>query len=426
MIRFLIALALFVFPSSGVAAAELVAEFDLSGHDINTNGASVTHDRLRLDVLQSTSEAAHIVLSTEESIAEQELPRLPNGYRSKQEVFSYALSGVDATSGTVFIERKSRKRPLRRRRLFYLAPDADSWQRLRTVVDMDTGVYRAALPSQGGQLVLATHRSKKEQPIKQVSFESHGALPHSKAGAVMDPKSGRFLYRYKAKEQRSIASLSKIATAITVLQTNPELSSEHAYQTLYDRIGATVPLEDGEVVTLEDMLIALLLPSANNMAVQLSHSTSIPHADFAATMNTTVRNIGLKKTVFHEPSGLDSRNQSTAGNITRLARYAFATYPDLFESVADMRTYPLQTNREEHILYSTNTFNGRGVYDVVAFKTGYLPGSADRTYTAKIQEIDTGHEIILTLLGNPQYGTIFDEAYALAEWSFANWEFHNY
>ncbi|PIW37353.1 MAG: hypothetical protein COW24_00585 [Candidatus Kerfeldbacteria bacterium CG15_BIG_FIL_POST_REV_8_21_14_020_45_12] len=355
-----------------------------------------------------------------------DLIALPKHYRSNGTIYSYYLSNQPSKNVTLVLNYHGQKD--RKRRIFYLAPGNNSWSRLRTVVNRADGTLRATLPSTRGWIVIGGHKSSKEIPIPEASFSSFGAPTYSRAAAVMDRKSGKFLYRYHAKDERAIASISKLVAVGVFLGSDPDLSQQVTYTESSDRIGAYVDLNDGDVLTLQQVLMGTLLKSANNMAVTLSKNTELDESEFITAMNQFVTNRGLRSSGFVEPTGLDDRNHSTAGNLARLGRYMFLKYPDIFYTVATANQYQfsLANSGQNITLYTTNKFNGRGLYDLTAFKTGYLPGSADRTLIAQIKERATGHEIIVVLLGNPQYNTIFDEAYDLADWSFNNWSFHNY
>jgi D-alanyl-D-alanine endopeptidase (penicillin-binding protein 7) len=358
---------------------------------------------------------------------DDQLPALPKSYRSARTVYSYFLSDEQHSPVYARIDYEG-KRPFRRRRVFFLEPGGSEWRQLRTVVDVDNQTARVELPQPYGKLVVATHRYKKETPIPKATFTPFPGTPLSDTAAVLEPKSGTFLYRQEADKVRSIASLTKLATTLVFLESDPNLDQVVRYRSSSDRIGATVPLADGDQLTLKQVLMGVLLPSANNMAVTLSLSTPLDPGLFVVQMNNRARELHLGATQFVEPTGLDERNVSSAGNLARLSRTVYRKYPALFKEAADSTEYhfTLSNSGESVTLHTTNKFDGHGKVELVAFKTGYLPGSAERTLTALVRESATGHEIIVVLLGNPQYGTIFQEAYDLAEWAFANWEFHNY
>ncbi|MFH1426753.1 MAG: hypothetical protein ABIG66_04990 [Candidatus Kerfeldbacteria bacterium] len=357
-----------------------------------------------------------------------EMPSIPKRWRSKRIVYSYWFSNQPNQPIPVALKYRSGDKD-RRHRVMYLKADTDKWVKLHTIVDKNVLLLNAVLPAQSGKIIAVTHKWKKEVPVRSVAYNPYYLPPHSDTAAVIDEKSGKFLFRKDAKKQRSIASLTKLATTLVFLESKPDLNKEVQYRSACDRIGATVPLHGGDVLTLKQVLMGVLMKSANNMAIMLSAEASWPEQDlFVTQMNNRMAEMNLKKTSFVEPSGLNSHNVSSAGNVAQLARTVFDAYPDLFSEAAStgVYTFDLANSDREISLYTTNKFEGNGKYELLAFKTGYLPGSADRTLVTKIIEKETGHTIIVVLLGNPEYNTIFQEAYALADWTFANWVFHNY
>lgn len=422
MKRFFITMSVLVLSVTPVHAQE-TQEFVLDGVDVFANGQLLSLDELELHIRPGTiSESTTAQLRSFEG----KKRALPQRYRTNKTVYRYTLDadlrqpliarmGIDGDGSS-------------RRRLFYRSNANAPWQRLRTVTYSEGAYVQAELPAASGEVVLGVHSFKKEVPLKKSNYRSFGATPYSVAAAVVDMQSGKFLYRQRAGEQRAVASLTKLATSLVFLETDPNLDSLVSYSGSSDRGGAIVVLNNGEQLTLKQVLMGVLIPSANNMAVTLSKSTPLSESQFIARMNSRVKELGLKKTHFDEPTGLDSDNVSSAGNIARLARYAFTSYPDLYQEAGRMKQYDftLSGSGGSVSLHTTNKFNGRDVYDVVAFKTGYLPDSAGRTLALQVRERASGHEIIVVLLGNPTYNTIFAEALELTEWTFQNWEFHNW
>lgn len=263
------------------------------------------------------------------------------------------------------------------------------------------------------------------KPKKVSTFTPFSGTPNSDAAVVLDVASGKFLYRQEPRKPRPIASLTKLFTAFVFLETQPNFDQLVTYRKNYDQMGATVILEDGEEVSVKQVLMGTLIPSANNMAFMLSRMTLYTPEQFIAQINGRAEELRLGKTHIVEPTGLDPDNVSTAGNVARFANILFTQYADIFSEAASFGRYPYiakNTNREI-VLYSTNKFDGHGRFDVQAFKTGYLPGSAERTLVIKLRDRTTTKEILIVLLGNAEYGSIFDEAYQLADWTFNNFEF---
>ena len=410
-----------VLSLSGEELAEHGALVDLETVEFHIPAGSITED-ITLRVLERGAF----------NEVQEEVERLPKRFKSKQQVVQYDISGeesgetVDTSSVVVRMPYYGTKD--RRRRVFYTERDATAWSKVRSRVNIGEQYVQVDLPANSGLLVVGGHKSKKEIPVKEANFAQYTGMPYSDTAAVIDVKSGRFLYRNEAKKQRSIASVTKIMTGMIYEDSQTNGAEAIAYSQDYERIGATAAIEFGETLLKDDVLMATLVRSANNMAVTLANSTDMTEAEFVNAMNAKAARLKLKKTVFHEPTGLDSDNISTAGNLAKLGRYAFTRYATTFEEAADYSSYTFQTQNTGRTVTvrSTNKFDGRGLYELTAFKTGYLPGTADRTLVAQITEIGSDAEIVVVLLGNPQYNTIFEEAYALAHWTFSNWHFQNY
>lgn len=264
-----------------------------------------------------------------------------------------------------------------------------------------------------------------KRPVKRATYTPFAGTPYSDTAAVIDVKTGKFLYRENAKKKRAIASLTKVVTSMVFLESEPNLDDVITYSSSYDREGTSVDLVTGDQLSLFDVLMSTLVQSANNMAVTLSANTSMSEAAFIQQMNTRVQELGLKSTAFVEPTGLDSLNVSTAGNLARLARYAFTEHRGMFISALynPKYTFTLRNQAKTVQLHTTNNFPSNEKYEVLAFKTGYLPYDAFRTLIIEVRERATGNDIIVVLMGNQKYGTIFQEAQTLTDWTFQNWEF---
>src|SRR3989339_471947 len=352
--------------------------------------------------------------------------KIPKGYRSSQHVYEYHFSTNISKKIDLIMHYIPHGKDLEKKQIFYRADESQPWKKLRTVTQKSDQTVHAFLPAPSGQIVFAKSIKKKEGPIKHTHFVPYGALPHSDTGAVLDAKSGKFLFREEAKKQRPIASLTKVTSVLTFLATKPNVDTVVTYSNRYERDGATVGVNNGEQLSLKDVLMGTLLPSANNMAEMLAQSTSMSREEFIAKTNQCMKKLSLHQTQIVEPSGLDQKNVSSAGNYARIARYAFNTYPEIFSEAATTQQYSFSTKNTGRgiTIYSTNKFDGRGVYEATAFKTGYYPGYAERTLAIKIRERSTGHEVIVVLFGNKEFGTILEEAYTLAQWAFNNYEFH--
>lgn len=317
----------------------------------------------------------------------------------------------------------------KRKYILYQAPKSDRWEKLDTTMHKKKGYLSARLPQRKGKLLVATHRYKKEIPKKRISFVSYAGTEYFDKAVVMDLRSKKFLYKQKANDTQHIASITKLVTVALFLEQQKDLDEMVSYNTSYDRIGATVSVKAGDVLTLRDVLYATLLPSANNMAVFLSDTTSYSEKEFVEKMNAfVITDLGLKNTQFIEPTGLHTHNRSSATDVALFASHIFQSYPKIFSRAASLKEYSftIKNGEKKQTVVSTNLFDGKGKYRAKGFKTGYYPVTAERTLVLWIESKEKKGEIIVVLLGNPKYSTIFEEAYEIADWTFQNWKFHNY
>jgi len=139
---------------------------------------------------------------------------------------------------------------------------------------------------------------------------------------LVDLDTGQVLFEKRAHRHRAIASLTKIMTAVAVLErfspsANVTVSPNAASQT-----GSALGLEAGESITVGNLLYALMLQSSNDAAVALAEAVSGTVDRFVALMNMEARAMGLRDTRFYSPNGLDDRGYSTAADMATLTRIA--------------------------------------------------------------------------------------------------------
>lgn len=197
------------------------------------------------------------------------------------------------------------------------------------------------------------------------------------------PKQGQGAYQLgddqaaASPDQRPapIASLAKVMTAYVVLHHLPldehgngptfVITAREVRDTLARTVQdqSVVPVRAGERLTERDALMALLLPSANNIAVFLAREVSGSVGAFVAEMNGTARTLGMEDTVYTDPSGFDEDTVSTAIDQLTLAQVA-AQDSTLAEMMAT-RSYELPVVGEVD-----NTDALLGTDGFVGMKTG--------------------------------------------------------
>lgn len=236
-----------------------------------------------------------------------------------------------------------------------------------------------------------------------------------KAAIVVDNKSRDVIYCHNAGEIRPVASISKIITAMIVLD-NYSPDSVLTITKQDARNSSRSLFRTGDKVRARDLLHAAMLQSDNRAARALARHVAGNYEDFARNMNNVAKACGLEHTVMFEPTGLDERNCSTAADVARLLNIAYKKCPGLAH-ITSLKNYKFNiVNRKKQIrLVNTNRMV-YSKYKVKAGKTGYI---IESDYClATILQNSAGEEVTVVVLGAPGPNTRFREARKLANYAF--------
>ena len=145
----------------------------------------------------------------------------------------------------------------------------------------------------------------------------------AKSGILMDATTGRILYEKNIDERSLIASTTKIMTALVVCEQCNVLDRMRIPKEAVGIEGSSMYLQEGEVLTIQELLYGLMLHSGNDAAVALAIYCGGTTEGFAELMNDKARKLGMKNTHFENPNGLDSPGHySTARDMAVLTAYA--------------------------------------------------------------------------------------------------------
>ena len=156
-----------------------------------------------------------------------------------------------------------------------------------------------------------------------VSAESVDFTVSAASAVLINADTGTIVYEKNALEQRSMASTTKIMTALLTAEAG-DLDKKFTVDSYAIKVeGTSMGLKAGDIVTRRALIYGMLLPSGNDAAnaAAVSVSGSIPA--FAELMNKKAEELGLENTHFANPSGLDAQGHyTTAYDLARLAAYA--------------------------------------------------------------------------------------------------------
>lgn len=230
---------------------------------------------------------------------------------------------------------------------------------------------------------------------------------HSKSALLLERGSGEEKYRKNAGERLAPASLTKIMTAMVVLDNTPDLEetvtlSEELFGPLYEQNAALAGFEPGERVKAIDLLYGALLPSGAEAAEALAEYVSGSGEAFVEQMNRKAEELGMENTHFSNVTGLPGDNHySTAEDLATLLRHALDN--QVFRKIFTSERYSTApTNRHPDGITVHNTMF-RSLSDtsfsgvtILGGKTGYTDEAG--LCLASLAE-SGGKEYILVTLG---------------------------
>jgi len=216
------------------------------------------------------------------------------------------------------------------------------------------------------------------------------------AAILVEPATGDVVFQRNARDERSIASTTKLMTALLTLE-RAELGD--VVTTVRYRAApaeSVIGLRAGERMTVADLLRGLMLASANDAAATLAARIGGSRARFVRLMNARARQLGLRDTRYANPIGLDEAgNHSSAEDLVKLT--LILRRNEFFRAVTNLPSATLRTGSRRRTIANRNTLV-RSVPVVNGVKTGHtstagyvLVGSATRN----------GVTVVSAVLGDP-------------------------
>lgn len=224
------------------------------------------------------------------------------------------------------------------------------------------------------------------------------------AALAMRPDGGRIYYNKNMEARRPVASLTKLMTAIIVLENYDLNEIIRITKSDIEKEGSQGELKPAEELTVRSLLDIMLIDSSNDAASSLARQ----RPDFVSLMNQKAKDLGLLNTHFTNPDGLDEEaNYSSAFDIAKIFIYLYSTYPEILDvlKTQNMVVYSADS-KIMHRLQNTNELLGR-MNEIIGGKTGYT----DKAGGSLI--LLTKNNIITVVLGSPDR---FGESEKLIRW----------
>ncbi|HOQ06453.1 MAG TPA: D-alanyl-D-alanine carboxypeptidase family protein [Clostridiales bacterium] len=235
------------------------------------------------------------------------------------------------------------------------------------------------------------------------------------AAVIVEESTGRVLYEKNALQKRSIASTTKIMTALVALE-NANVEDVVVVSRRAASIGGSVAgLKEGDKYTLRELLYALMLISANDAAIAIAEHVGGSVEGFAEMMNKRARSLGAVNSNFVTPHGLDRENQYSTAYDVALITIEALKHPLFCEIVSTKSSYI-----PGHSLHNTNELLGTypGAEGV---KTGYT-GQAGRCLVTTAKR--NGMRLISVVLGSPTRSARAEASRKLLDYGFKNYRMY--
>ena len=271
------------------------------------------------------------------------------------------------------------------------------------------------VPPHGSPSPFVSHLSTPADPMPVPKVEASAAI-------LMDLGTRQVLFEKAPELARSVASLTKLMTALLVLEREAgrlDRTIRVHPDAVFDRGdyggGSTLGLRPGERVSIRGLLTGLLLGSANDAAEALAIEEAGSVSAFVKDMNARAKVIGMSQTKFASPHGLDDRGHSSAADLMRLLRVASKdpTFRDLIgRRFAVVRSDSVRSRRIQNRNVMLWLYPGAS-----GVKTGYTAGSG---FCLMVTARRGGKELAVVVLGGRD--EVFSDAAALLNHGFAAYE----
>ena len=192
---------------------------------------------------------------------------------------------------------------------------------------------------------------------------------------IMDYNTGIVLKGKQMYQERSVASISKIMTAIIAIESERIYEVVEVDEIIYTIEGSSLYLEIGQKISILDLVYGLLLRSGNDASVIIGKSISNSIDEFVILMNKKAKEIGMEHTTFNNPSGLDifdEGNMSCSYDMCLLMRYCM--HNELFRQIEKTKEYKNSLkgrwkNKNKLLFNSSYCIGGKTGYTKKAIRT---------------------------------------------------------
>jgi len=267
-------------------------------------------------------------------------------------------------------------------------------------------------------IALAASLTGLAAPVAPAATEDARPIPELTADRwiVYDADAGVVLASWNADTQASMASVTKVMTAMVVIDTVGLDEIVTIPEFVTNIRGSTAGLVAGEEWTVGDLLLAMLVRSGNDAALTLGYYVGGESIDkFVLMMNSKARELGLENTNFANPNGLDDADHYSSARDLLAIIVASQEYPDI-QRAARIRIVTMPEDPDGEARTFTNTNKLLGAYPgTLGLKTGETPW-ADKVLLGVTQQ--AGRTIYSVVMGSDDH---FSDTREIVDWAYSTY-----
>lgn len=238
---------------------------------------------------------------------------------------------------------------------------------------------------------------------------------HSSVALILDNRENEILFEKDIDEKRPIASITKLMTAMVILDAKLDMDEEiKITRADRDRLrGSRSRIGFGTKLIRKDLLFMALAASENRASAALSRTYPGGKDAFVTAMNAKAKALGMTNSHFVDSSGLHSENYSTARDLAKMARAAME-YPEIIEMTTSGEHFATDLRSGHKIEFmNTNRLVRRKQWNIGLSKTGYI---ADAGHCLVMQTDINGRPLIVVLLNSWGKYSKFGDANRIKTW----------
>lgn len=256
--------------------------------------------------------------------------------------------------------------------------------------------------------------------VQHFNAEEIKIAKNSKSAIIIEESTGKILYESNAHEKRAMASMTKIMTMLLIMENldkgNIKLTDEvYISKNASGMGGSQIFIEEGDYITVEDLLKGIAVGSANDASVAMAEYIGGTEENFVSMMNKKAKNLGLVNTNFKNSHGLDEGEHYTTAYEMAIMAKELLKYKEILKYTSIYEDYLIRDNGEKFWLVNTNKLI-RFYKGIDGLKTGYTE-KAGHCLTATMEK--NGMRVITVVMESGSTENRSSDTVSLMEYAFS-------